>query len=176
MSKPITKQLAHVTRDENLFVHEVERAPGGERFVSTFVVDGAHPYLYENPAIANHVSGTNFLDVSRQLLKAITHLYHDVPVENRFVIRTASMDFGRWAKLGVPIAVVADLTHRTATLRGHTCVHYDVQLAFHQEGRLTGTIAGSFSTFPAAVEDLLMERQYRQRPLDVAAPASEQRA
>ena len=37
------------------------------------------PILYENPAIANHVSGTSFLDASRQLLKAISHLYYDIP-------------------------------------------------------------------------------------------------
>lgn len=164
----ITKQLAHVMRDENLFVREVERAPQGERFLSRFTVDGRHPYLYENPAIANHVSGTTFLDVIRQLLKAITHLYYAVPLENRFVIRTANMDFGRWAKLDVPIEVELELTHETTQLRGQACLNYAARARFHQEGRLTGTMCGTFSTFPQAVEDLLMGRQYRQRPLVTA--------
>src|SRR5262249_14469454 len=87
----ITKALAHVVKDENLFVHEVVKV-GSDKFESEFIVDGAHPYLYENAVIANHVSGTTFLDTSRQLLKAITHLFYAVPLANRFVIRTAHMD------------------------------------------------------------------------------------
>jgi hypothetical protein len=166
----ITKQLAHVVLDENLFVREVERIPGRSQFTSRFTVDGRHPYLYENPAIANHVSGTTFLDVCRQLLKAVTHLYYEVPLDNRFVIRTANMDFGRWAKLGVPIEIVADLSHKTTQLRGLDCLSYEAEVRFYQEGRLTGTMTGQFSTFPQAVEDLLMGRQYRQPPL-AAAPS-----
>ena len=91
----------------------------------------------------------------RQLLKAITHLYYGVPLENRFVIRTANMDFGRWAKLDVPIEVELELTHETTQLRGQACLNYTARARFHQEGRLTGTMCGTFSTFPQAVEDLL---------------------
>jgi len=69
----ITKELAHVVREENLFVHQVRPTGVPGQYESEFTVDGAHPYLYENQAIANHVSGTSFLDTSRQLLKAICH-------------------------------------------------------------------------------------------------------
>ena len=165
----ITNQLAHVMQNENLFVSEVHKTGSENQFASTFIIDGRHPYLYENPAIANHVSGTTFLDVSRQLLKAVTHLFYAVPVTNRFVIRSAHMDFGRWTKLNVPIEVVVDLTPERTKIRGQECINYAVRVSFYQEGRLTGSITGQFSTFPQAIEDLLMERQYRQSP--PAAPA-----
>ena len=100
----ITKELAHVMHDENLFVHHVARG-GAHEYVSAFVIDGDHPYLYENPAIANHVSGTTFIDVSRQLLKAICHIYYDVPVTSRFILRDIQVSFLLWAKIGVPIDV-----------------------------------------------------------------------
>jgi len=165
----ITKQLAHVMSDENLLVREVEQTENKNQFVSKFTIDGQHPYLYENPAIANHVSGTTFLDVGRQMLKAVTHLFYAVPVEHRFVLRTAEMDFGRWAKLNVPIEVVADLSPQVTKLRGQECINYTAQLYFYQEGRLTGTISGKFSTLPHEIEDLLMSRQYRQSPLAATA-------
>ena len=94
----ITKEYAHVMREENLFVHEVTQIAQNQ-FKSGFTVDGTHSYLYENSSIANHVSGTTFLDISRQLLKAITHFFYSAPVSNRFVIRSVEMDFTRWAKV-----------------------------------------------------------------------------
>lgn len=160
----ITNQLAHVVTNENLFVSEVQKTDQDNQFASTFIIDGRHPYLYENPAIANHVSGTTFLDVSRQLLKAITHLFYAVPLTNRFVIRSAHMDFGRWTKLNVPIEAVVELTPDRIKLRGQECINYVARVSFYQEGRVTGSITGQFSTFPQAIEDLLMERQYRQSP------------
>ena len=124
----ITKEYAHVVGDENLFVHKVARlAP--HKFESEFTIDGTHAYLYENPAIANHVSGTTFLDTSRQLLKAITHLFYDVPLTNRFVIRSVSMDFTRWAKMGVPILAVVEPTAVYKTILGMPYVYGRDRLA-----------------------------------------------
>lgn len=157
----ITKEYAHVVSDENLFVHEVVRlAP--DKFESKFVVDGTHTYLYENPAIANHVSGTTFLDTSRQLLKAITHLFYAVPLTNRFVIRSVNMDFTRWAKMGVPILAVVEPTTVCKTILGYPCLTVSGEIAWHQEGRKIGSTTGKFMTLPPELEDQLMGRQYRQ--------------
>jgi hypothetical protein len=159
----ITKTLAHVVKDENLFVHEVVKV-GPDKFESKFIVDGTHPYLYENAAIANHVSGTTFLDTSRQLLKAITHLYYAVPLANRFVIRTAHMDFTRWAKVRVAILAVVDMTVRKKTILGHSCLTFAGKITWYQDGWQIGTLSGKFMTFSAEIEDQLMSRQYHQVP------------
>jgi len=159
----ITGEYAHVMREENQFVHEVTQI-AKDQFKSGFTVDGAHPYLYENPAIANHVSGTTFLDMSRQLLKAVTHFFYSAPVSNRFVIRSVNMDFTRWAKLNVPIEAITDLTPEPKILFGHACLTFQAHITLYQEGWEIGTMSGEFTTFPLEVEDRLMGRQYRQAP------------
>jgi len=165
----ITKALAHVVKDENLFVHEVIKVSGApDQFHSQFTVDGEHPYLYENAAIANHVSGTTFLDASRQLLKAITHLYYSVPLANRFVIREVALDFQRWAKLRIPINAVVEPTIRHKTVLGEMCLTFDGAISFTQEGRKLGTVTGRFMTFSVEVENKLLSRQYQQAPLEEA--------
>ena len=165
----ITKALAHVIQDENLFVHEViKTSEAPDQFRSEFTIDGEHPYLYENPAIANHVSGTSFLDVSRQLLKAITHLYYGVPLANRFVIREVALDFQRWAKLRVPIQATLEPTIRHKTVLGEMCIAFDGTINFTQEGRKLGTMKGKFMTFSVEVENKLLSRQYQQKPLEEA--------
>jgi hypothetical protein len=156
----VTKEVAHVVRDENLFVHQVTRtAPN--KFESEFCIDGAHPYLYENPAIANHVSGTTFLDVSRQLVKAICHLFHSLPLSNRFVLSTVAMDFTRWAKIDVPILAVVE-AEPLKSIFGSLPMSTTGKVTFYQEGWEIGTITGKFMTFPAAIEERLMSRQFRQ--------------
>ena len=101
----ITPALAHVSCDENLLVRNVRAAAEPHTYRSWLIIDGTHPYLYENPAIANHVSGTTFIDMGRQLLKAITHLYYGTPLDSRFVLHNVDIEFLRWAKLGVAIEV-----------------------------------------------------------------------
>src|SRR6185503_17608829 len=96
---------AHVTCDANLLVRNVQALAGAHTYRSVFAIDGTHPYLYENPAIANHVSGTTFVDMGRQLLKAISHLYYDSPMDSRFVLHNIDLEFLRWAKLGVELEV-----------------------------------------------------------------------
>jgi hypothetical protein len=159
----ISKELAHVIDDANLFVNAIWKT-GADEFETEFCVDGQHPYLYENPAIANHVSGTSFLDASRQLLKAMSHLYYDIPLENRFVIQNIQMDFLRWAKIGEPIRAIVEATAHERMLGGVPSTSFIGKLTFFQVGRQIGTIAGKFSTLSAAVEERLMSRQYRQPP------------
>lgn len=169
----ITKQLAHVIRDENLFVRSVNHTEVPDQYVSEFTVDGTHSYLYENPAIANHVSGTSFLDTTRQLLKAVSHLFYDVPVASRFVIRTVNMDFGRWAKTNVPIRAIADVKSRAANVSGHRCLTFTGQVRYFQEGRQIGAATGQFMAIPLEIEELLMGRQYAEPPLVAPAPSSD---
>ena len=159
----ISKELAHVIDDANLFVHAIWKT-GADQFETEFFVDGRHPYLYENRAIANHVSGTSFLDASRQLLKAMSHLYYDIPLENRFVIQNIQMDFIRWAKTGEPIRALVEASAQERALGGAPQSSFTGKVTFFQEGRQIGTIAGKFSTLSAAVEERLMSRQYRQTP------------
>ena len=160
-TKVITPALVHVTCETNLLVREVEAAPEPHSYRSVFVIDGTHPYLYENPAIANHVSGTNFVDMGRQLLKAITHLFYGSPVDSRFVLHKIDLDFFRWAKLGVDIEVnvciEVDEARRADAPRG-----YRAALGWTQEGHRIAAARSSFTTFSAAVEARLMERQYGQ--------------
>lgn len=169
----ITKEIAHVMRDENLFVYHVEPTGESNQFVSEFCVKGTHPYLYENQSIANHVSGTSFLDSSRQLLKAICHLFYDVPIENRFVMRKVSLDFTRWAKLNVPIKAVVDCQNQITTLRGQICLTFSGQISYYQEGWKIGVTKGKFTTFSRNIEDLLMSRQYAQPPLETETNTAE---
>src|SRR5690349_2017885 len=101
----ITPVLAHVASGANLLVRNVQACAEEHTYRSVLAVDGAHPYLYENPAIANHVSGTTFIDMGRQLLKAITHIYYDAPIDSRFALHNIDIEFVRWTKLGVDIEV-----------------------------------------------------------------------
>lgn len=166
----ITREYAHVMKEENLFVREVEQI-AQNRFRSAFTVDGMHPYLYENSAIANHVSGTTFLDMSRQLLKAISHFFYSAPISNRFVIRSVEMDFTRWAKLDVPIETFTELSPESKTVFGHACLTFKARITLRQEGWEIGTMSGEFTTFPLEVEDKLMGRQYRQSPRALSSAA-----
>lgn len=170
----ITKELAHVIQDENHFAVEVRSTGAPNQFESEFTVGGTHPYLYENQSLANHVSGTSFLDTGRQLFKAICHLFYDVPIDNRFVIRSVNMNFTRWAKLKVPIRALIDCQTETTTVRGKNCLTVSAQVTFFQEGREIGTSTGHFTTFPLEIENFLMQRQYRQAPVTAHAKPKQQ--
>jgi hypothetical protein len=168
----VTKELAHVMRDENLFIHEVHPTDVPGQFISELTIDGKHPYLYENLAIANHVSGTTIMEASRQMLKAMSHLFYDVPVQYRFTMRKLHMDFSRWAKLSVPVQMVLDAQTRASTVRGKPCLTFHGQMTYYQEGRMIGIMTGVFTAFDREVEDFLMNRQFAQPPLTKAPTGS----
>lgn len=161
---PISPALAHVVADANLLVRSVAAADAPNTYRSVFAVDGAHPYLYENPAIANHVSGTTFVDMGRQLLKAIAHIFHGVPLAHRFVLHAIDIEFVRWAKLAVDIetTVTAEMSDARRVDAPRTC---HATLVWRQEGHLVARSRASFTCFSAGVEDRLMARQYGQPPV-----------
>jgi hypothetical protein len=165
----ITPTLAHVTCDANLLVRNVEALAEEHTYRSVFAVDGAHPYLYENPAIANHVSGTTFVDMGRQLLKAISHLYYDAPIDSRFVLHTIDLEFLRWAKLGVDIEVTVTV-EVVAARRADAPRTYCTALVWRQEGHLVAKATSRFTLFSAALEAKLMARQYAKAPVHDATP------
>ena len=113
----ITKQLAHIVNDENLFVDRIRKIDENI-YESEFIIAGDHPYLYENSAISNHVSGTSLLDVTRQLCKAMSHIYYDVPINCRFVMQNTQMDFFGWTKCSVPIYILLDVSVERRLLGG----------------------------------------------------------
>ena len=161
----ITPALAHVSCDENLLVRNVHATAEPHTYRSWLIIDGTHPYLYENPAIANHVSGTTFIDMGRQLLKAITHLYYGTPLDSRFVLHNVDIEFLRWAKLGVAIEVTVSAEVPEARREGapRSCA---AVLEWRQEGHLVARARSRFTTFSAALEAKLMTRQYGQAPAD----------
>jgi A-factor biosynthesis hotdog domain len=162
-ARTITCALAHVVRDENLLVRQVWFTGEPHVFGSRFLVSGQHPYLYENPAIANHVSGTTFVDLGRQLLKAIGHLYYRIPLDSRFVLHAINMECQRWVKLDTPIdvrvALAADRAGRRDARQSFTA-----RLAFSQEGHPVVEATARFTSLSAALEAKLMARQYAQPP------------
>lgn len=167
-TQSITPALAHVTCEQNLLVREVAETEQAHHFRSVFQVDGTHPYLYENPAIANHVSGTTFVDMGRQMLKAITHLFYGSPLNSRFVLHNINLEFLRWAQLGVDIlcevSLEVDEVRRLDAPRT-----YRAAFLWTQEGHPVARAQSSFTTFSAAVEARLMARQLAQPP----APGAE---
>ena len=162
--KLVDRALAHVVNEENLLIRSVWALPEPDNFASRFSVSGTHPYLYENAAIANHVTGTTFVDVGRQLLKAIAHLYYDLPLDVRFVLHGIDVKYLRWVKLGVDIEVQIKVTidHRPRSEVRHTC---DVDMSFTQEGRRVVEAKTSFTTLSRQLEDKLMMKQYSEAPL-----------
>src|SRR4051812_23286481 len=159
----ITPALAHVTCAANLLVRNAQACAEEHTYTSVFAIDGAHPYLYENPAIANHVSGTTFVDMGRQLLKAISHLYYDAPLDSRFVLHTIDLEFMRWAKLGVDIEVTVAV-EMPAARRADAPRTCGAALAWRQQGHLVARARSRFTLFSAALEAKLMARQYGQAP------------
>lgn len=159
----ITPALAHVSSYANLLVRNVQACADEHTYRSVFAIDGTHPYLYENPAIANHVSGTTFIDMGRQLLKAISHLYYDAPIDSRFVLHTLDIEFLRWAKLAVDIevTVTAEMAEARRADSPRTCL---ATLVWRQEGHLVARARSRFTLFSAALEAKLMTRQYAKAP------------
>lgn len=156
--RPITPALAHVGSAANLLVHSVEAGDEPHTYHSTFAVAGDHPYLYENPAIANHVSGTTFVDMGRQLLKAVSHLYYDTPLDSRFVLHGIDIEFLRWARLATDIVATITVDMGAARRREAPRV-CKATLEWRQDGHLVARARASFTTLSAALEAKLMARQ-----------------
>jgi hypothetical protein len=161
-SARITKKQAHVVFDKNQFVHELARVAENV-FEADFVIDGKHPYLYENPEIANHVSGTTFFETSRQLMKATGHLFYGVPVESRFLLKDLAISFERWGQIGVPITASISVIppQRSENYAGT----YVFILEYRQDGKTLGVFNVTASAMPGKVEDRLMARQFAQGKL-----------
>lgn len=155
----ITPALAHVSCDANLLVRNVRACGEEHTYQSVFSIDGEHPYLYENPAIANHVSGTTFVDMGRQLLKAISHLYYGAPLDSRFVLHSIDVTFLRWARLGadIEVTVTAEMTEGRRADSSRTCT---AALVWRQDGHLVAQARSRFTLLSAALEAKLMARQY----------------
>lgn len=160
----ITRELAHVIHADNLFVDRIRKISDNQ-FETEFTVDGRHSYLYENEAISNHVSGTSFLEVTRQLCKALSHLYYGVPIDSRFVLKNVSMEFSRWAKCGVPLYMHISVSAPPSASDSSTSSSFDVTLTNSQEGHELGLIKFSFSAFSQEVEHRLMSRQFNKPPI-----------
>ena len=160
----VTRELAHVIQADNLFVDRIRKI-ADHQFETEFTVDGLHPYLYENEAISNHVSGTSFLEVTRQICKALSHLYYDVPINSRFALKNVNMEFLRWAKCGVPVYTHLSVVSKGSALGAWQSSSFNVTLAFAQEGRDLGMIKFSFAAMTKELEDRLMSRQYNKPPV-----------
>jgi hypothetical protein len=159
----ITKELAHIVNDENLFVDRIRKID--ERaFETEFSVQGDHPYLYENSAISNHVSGTSLLDITRQVCKAMSHIYFGVPISCRFVMQNTHMEFNGWTKCAVPVYMLLNVDVERRLLGGFMSPTFDVTLTYFQEGHELGVIKVKFSAFSHDIEEKLMSRQYRRKP------------
>lgn len=167
-TRSITPALAHVTSEANLLVREVRPLDAPDTYRSVFAIDGTHPYLYENPAIANHVSGTTFVDMGRQMLKAITHLFYGAAIDSRFVLHDINLSFARWARLGVDIEATVEVRVESAN-RPEALRRYQATLTWAQEGRTVARATSSFSTLSAELEAKLMGRQYAQGPAKAEA-------
>jgi acyl-CoA thioesterase FadM len=169
--KMIDCALAHVVNEENLLIRCVWATSEPNVFGSRFNVSGTHPYLYENAAIANHVTGTTFIDVGRQLLKSIAHLYYDIPLDIRFILHGIDVKYLRWVKLGVEVSVrvKVSMDDRPRAEARHSC---DVDMSFTQEGRPVVSARTSFTTLSKQLEDKLMARQYAEPSLIAPAVAT----
>jgi hypothetical protein len=161
-TKKISKKQAHVVFDQNQFVHELAKVADNV-FVSDFIIDGKHAYLYENPEIANHVSGTTFFETSRQLMKATGHLFYDVPLDSRFLLKDLAIAFERWGQIGFPVTAKITVTppQRSENYAGT----YIFVLEYLQNGKRLGVFDVTASAMPGKVEDRLMARQFAQGKL-----------
>lgn len=160
----ITGELAHVIHADNLFVDRIRKIIDNQ-FETEFTIDGRHPYLYENEAISNHVSGTTLLEVTRQVCKALSHLYYDVPIHSRFVLKNVGIDYFRWAKCGVPLYMHISVSTDAAASGSSSSSSFNVTLCYSQEGYELGLIKISFSAISQEMEHRLMSRQYNKPPL-----------
>lgn len=161
---PITPALAHVSSVDNLLVDNVTACAEPHTYRSVFAVSGTHPYLYENPAIANHVSGTTFIDMGRQLLKAVSHIYYDIPMDSRFALHGIEIEFLRWARLGVDIEITLTVEWSPAR-RADAPRNCKVSLVWQQGGQPIARARSSFTTMSAALEAKLMTRQFGSPPV-----------
>lgn len=159
--RAITPALAHVSCDANLLVRNVRACTEEHTYQSVFSIEGDHPYLYENPAIANHVSGTTFVDMGRQLLKAISHLYYGAPLDSRFVLHSIDLEFLRWARLGtdIEVTVTAEMAEGRRSDSARSCT---ATLVWKQDGHLVAQARSRFTLLSAALEAKLMARQYNR--------------
>jgi hypothetical protein len=156
----ISNEIAHVILDANRLVSNV-RCISEHRYQSDFAVNGQHPYLYENPDIANHVSGTTYLDVSRQLMKAILHIYYAVPMDSRFTLQKISIEFFLWGRIGTTLSAVVSVKHPAGKKSAYG--HYKFRIEFLDQGQLLGLLICDATALSAEMESKLMSRQFSAR-------------
>lgn len=156
----VTNELAHVVESGNRFVSSVARV-GKNEFESFFSIDGKHPYLYENPEIASHVSGTTFFDFSRQLMKAIGHLFYDVPLQARFALQKADIHFERFGRFNSNM--LARVRVRRPIGSKPPFGVYRFSLNFFDGAVFIGRFKVSATAMPVEVEERLIARQFSQR-------------
>lgn len=157
----ITNDLAHVIHEENRFVTEIT-CVGENRYQSDFIISGTHRYLYENPEIASHVSGTTFFEVSRQLMKAVGHIYYTVPLNSRFTLQKVSIEFVQWGRIGSTISAMISVRPPI----GKTIIygHYEFQIDYVDAGQLLGRFIVDATALSSGAEKRLISKQFSDRP------------
>lgn len=155
MIMEISNKIAHVVNDENRFVSEVEQISVGI-FESHFMISGDHPYLYENPEIGTHVSGTTFFEVSRQLMKAIGHLYYKVPIDSRFTLQKVEIEFNRWAQLKQLLKARIEVS-RPNDVKPYG--EYYFKISYYESSILLGVFSVAALALSSNAEKRLMRRQ-----------------
>lgn len=159
----ISTALAHVRNEKNLFVRKVWETGKTDEYCTELCADGTHPYLYENPAIANHVSGTTVIDATRQTLKAISHLYYNVPLDSRFILQSFQLDFMRWMKLNVLVYILVSV-ETTPPKRPGGRQKFNLKGTYIQENRVVGKFQSIFTSLSKELEEKLMSSQYSEKP------------
>jgi hypothetical protein len=164
----IDKQLVHKLDIRNVFVSRVAPlADRADEHLAELVLDQQHPYHFEHAQ--DHVPGMMLIEAGRQLAMAIAHLYYGVSTQAVFVLNEVSIAFSRFAELGAPVYVHAQV--RDKVYRRDQLVAMGSGGEFVQNGVVLGTMSGRWTMFDAAVIERMRRRGRAERPAAAESPA-----
>ncbi|MBW4696446.1 MAG: acyltransferase domain-containing protein [Aphanocapsa lilacina HA4352-LM1] len=100
----IDRQLVHKDYDHNVLLARLSRADENT-VLAEMVQDLAHPFFYEHPK--DHVPGLYLVEAARQLVTALSHVYHGVAMGKAFILDEIQARFLRLAETDAPVFLIA---------------------------------------------------------------------
>ncbi len=155
---PLSRDLVHKSRDENVLVSRVEPlndTPDDHRYAVRLHFDPDHAFFFEHPV--DHVPGLALIEAGRQVGLAVAHLFFDVPtVGVSFFLNALEVDFTSFAAIDRPVFGLAEM--RNVTYRRDRIHTMDFTGHMLQQGRLVSTLRGTWTLVPTAVMHRVRQR------------------
>lgn len=144
----IDKKYVHKKLDKNVAITRPSSVSKVEKlFRSQIIVAHQNDFFFDHDL--RHLPGMLMIEASRQLGVAVTHIFYEIPLKDRFILNKISSRFFRLSNKVAPVYI--DMLIKKELIKEKIIQFMKCECFIHQNKHLIGTVSGNWSTVTASV-------------------------